>query len=358
MSNDFNSSLVSPREAQLALALLRLHEKERAPEDREERKVLLAELLMENGGAADASRGDGRHKNAQGEATGSPVIYPVDLMNREDDVAYWENRNAMAHKATQFRKEKKYHGPLIVANYDESSQNVWREVMTQLFEIHEKYGSRALLESRARYETIITPNEIPEMNRVNEKFNAETGMDLFPVEGLLDPHIFMCSYFAGMQYTNYIRHPKTPLFTPEPDLIHETGHFFLLSDPQIMRVAQAFAKAAALAMQHPQSAKILKLIEIAYWFALEYCVILENHGKGSEPRIWAAGNAMGIKDALTSVDRNTKYFDYNAKNILDLLETGYHYQKVQEAYPTIEDPEQILVALNELLSPYGIKINA
>ena len=45
--------------------------------------------------------------------------------------------------------------------------------------------------------------------------------------------------------TQYVRHPDAPLYTPEPDLIHEViGHGHLLADPQLAEVNRLAGEAA------------------------------------------------------------------------------------------------------------------
>jgi len=72
--------------------------------------------------------------------------------------------------------------------------------------------------------------------------------------------------------TQYIRHHSRPLYTPEPDVVHElVGHAASLTQPAIVSLSRAFGRAAKRA----SDASIIKLIQ-AYWYTLEFGAVEEN----------------------------------------------------------------------------------
>ena len=79
---------------------------------------------------------------------------------------------------------------------------------------------------------------------------AETKVgDVFPAfhaAGLVPLDVFYGSLADRVFHsTQYLRHPSAPLYTPEPDIVHEViGHGNLLADPQIAEVKRLAGEAA------------------------------------------------------------------------------------------------------------------
>ena len=78
------------------------------------------------------------------------------------------------------------------------------------------------------------------------------------------------------------RHPSSPLYTPEPDIVHEViGHGNLLADPQIAEVKR-LAGEAARRCGTPES---LQYVADVFWFTIEFGVLHED----GELRAYGAG---------------------------------------------------------------------
>jgi phenylalanine-4-hydroxylase len=74
--------------------------------------------------------------------------------------------------------------------------------------------------------------------------------------------------------TQYMRHHSAPLYTPEPDVIHElVGHAALLADEKFARVNRLFGAVA----KDVDDAHVEALIRV-YWYALEFGVARCNSG--------------------------------------------------------------------------------
>ncbi len=70
-----------------------------------------------------------------------------------------------------------------------------------------------------------------------------------------------------------MRHPDAPLYTPEPDLIHEViGHGHLLADPQLAEVNRLAGEAARRA----ETPEALQLVADVFWFTMEFGVLRED----------------------------------------------------------------------------------
>ncbi|MDX6289431.1 MAG: phenylalanine-4-hydroxylase, partial [Blastocatellia bacterium] len=71
----------------------------------------------------------------------------------------------------------------------------------------------------------------------------------------------------------YIRHHSTPLYTPEPDVVHEiVGHGVTLASPRLAELNRLFGKA----VKRTTSAEALERLSRIYWFTIEFGVLQED----------------------------------------------------------------------------------
>jgi phenylalanine-4-hydroxylase len=69
-----------------------------------------------------------------------------------------------------------------------------------------------------------------------------------------------------------VRHPSEPLYTPEPDIIHEViGHGNLLASPRFAAIKREAGRAA----QRVETDEALQAIADVFWFTLEFGVVWE-----------------------------------------------------------------------------------
>src|SRR5207245_4144210 len=108
---------------------------------------------------------------------------------------------------------------------------------------HQKYACAGYLECLKRLE--FEPDRIPQLRQVNEKVHAISGFRLEPVAGLVQPRVFLENLADGVFLcTQYIRHYSTPLYTPEPDVVHEiVGHGVTLASPRLAELNRLFGEA-------------------------------------------------------------------------------------------------------------------
>jgi phenylalanine-4-hydroxylase len=118
------------------------------------------------------------------------------------------------------------------------------------------------------------PDRIPQLREVNEKVQAISGFRLEPVAGLVEPRVFLESLASGtFLCTQYIRHHSTPLYTPEPDVVHEiVGHAVTLASKRLAELNRLFGKA----VKRTSSAEALNRLSRVYWFTIEFGVLREN----------------------------------------------------------------------------------
>lgn len=193
------------------------------------------------------------------------------------DPAYRARRNALAARALDWRPGL----PVPDAEYTDVEHEVWRLVAAGLEPLHHRHACRAYLE--AKEELGLPTDRVPQLREVSERLAPATGFTYLPVAGLAPLRAFYGA-FAGSVFfsTQYLRHPSMPLYTPEPDVIHEVvGHAVQLADPGFAALYRLVGE--AVARTHGEGA--LRFLSRVFWFSLEFGVVDE----GGEPKAYGAG---------------------------------------------------------------------
>ncbi len=184
------------------------------------------------------------------------------------DADYRARRNRIAALALNYKPGE----PLPDAHYTKEEDHVWRAVWEALRPAHEQYACAEYLSCLERLS--FAPDHIPQLREVNDKVRALSGFRLEPVAGLVEPRVFLESLASGVFLcTQYIRHHSTPLYTPEPDVVHEiVGHAVTLASPRLAELNRLFGNAVRQTSE-PES---LRRLSHVYWFTIEFGVLREN----------------------------------------------------------------------------------
>ncbi len=136
------------------------------------------------------------------------------------DQDYRDRRNRIAQIALDYRAGE----TIPDAPYTPQEHGVWRTIWKALVPAQRAHACAEYLEAVERLE--LDSNRIPQLREVSERVSAISGFRLEPVAGLVQPRVFLESLANGVFLcTQYIRHHSTPLYTPEPDVVHEiVGH--------------------------------------------------------------------------------------------------------------------------------------
>jgi phenylalanine-4-hydroxylase len=184
------------------------------------------------------------------------------------DQNYRARRNQIAEIALQYRP-----GEVIPdAPYTMEEHRVWQMVWNALGPAHQAHACAEYLVAVERLD--FKADYIPQLSEVNEKVQAISGFRLEPVAGLVEPRVFLESLASGtFLCTQYIRHHSTPLYTPEPDVVHEiVGHAVTLASKPLAELNRLFGKA----VQRTSSLEALNRLSRVYWFTIEFGVLRED----------------------------------------------------------------------------------
>lgn len=193
------------------------------------------------------------------------------------DPIYRRRRDDIARAALDFE----YGDPVPRIAYTEDEHGVWREVWHHLEPLHARYACREYLEASAVLG--LSRERIPQLEEVNRILGPLHGFRMHPVAGLVTERAFLSRLSEGVFLsTQYMRHESVPLYTPEPDVVHElVGHAATFAHADFVQLNRAFGAAA----MRTSDDMVLERIARLYWYTLEFGVVRE----GGSLRVVGAG---------------------------------------------------------------------
>jgi len=185
-----------------------------------------------------------------------------------NDPVYRARRNAIASLAMHWTPGE----PVPHAEYTEEEQDVWRQVCRELTVLHRTLACHEYLVGADRLR--LPADRIPQLDEVTASLEPLTGFRYVPAAGLVPLREFYGSLADSRFYsTQYIRHHSVPLYTPEPDVVHEVvGHANCLASDRFATLYRA-AGAAARRVEQPDA---LEFVSKVFWFSLEFGVLRED----------------------------------------------------------------------------------
>lgn len=184
--------------------------------------------------------------------------------------------------------------------YTQQEIDTWGLMFKKLRPLHEKYACAEhvrmlpLFEKNCGY----SATSIPQLQDITDFLSECTGFSLRPVAGLLSTRNFLYGLaFRTFFSTQYLRHHSRPLYTPEPDIVHELmGHAPLFADQNFADFSQQIGLAAIGATDE----QILQLGRL-YWFSVEFGLCQQNgqlkaYGAGLLSSFGELEYSMGLDD--------------------------------------------------------------
>jgi phenylalanine-4-hydroxylase len=185
------------------------------------------------------------------------------------DASYRARRNEIARLAMAYQPGE----PIPDAPYHAKEHQLWQSILEIILPQHRWRACKEYLDCIERLD--LPRGRIPQLREVSEKVKAISGFRLEPVAGLVEPRVFLESLAAGVILcTQYIRHHSTPLYTPEPDVVHELlGHAVTLASERLADLNRL----VGLAVKRTTSSEALERLSRVYWYTLEFGVLIEDY---------------------------------------------------------------------------------
>jgi phenylalanine-4-hydroxylase len=244
------------------------------------------------------------------------------------DPNYQARRNDIAALALAWQPGE----PAPDVRYSDAEQEVWRTVCRQIAPKHEKLAIREFLEAKAALDLPV--EGVPSLDLVSERLRPLTGFHYVPAAGLVPLREFYGSLSERIFHsTQYVRHPASPLYTPEPDIIHEVvGHGHLLATPTFSELHRLTGEATHRVTDEEN----LRFLSRVFWFSVEFGVVVED---GSLKAYGA-----GILSSYGEIDE----FREMEHRPLDLVEMGTadyditHYQPVLYRAESLDEVREVV----------------
>jgi phenylalanine-4-hydroxylase len=245
-----------------------------------------------------------------------------------NDPAYRARRSEIAAIAMAWTPRS----PIPRIDYTDTEHEIWRLVSHDLHAKHLTYACREFLDGKAQLD--LPADRIPQLDEVSDGLRPLSGFSYLCAPGLVPLREFYSALAERTFHaTQYVRHPGEPLYTPEPDVIHEViGHANLLASPRFAEVKRL----AGEAVRRVETDAAVKFIADVFWFSIEFGVV------------WEAGELKAYGAGILSSCGEIEEFRTVEVRPLDIAEMGSvdyditRYQPVLYSARSIDEIEDVV----------------
>ncbi|OPC84717.1 phenylalanine 4-monooxygenase [Embleya scabrispora] len=266
---------------------------------------------------------------------GGVTVGPAEAHPAFADPDYVRRRNLIADRARGHRVGE----PSPPVRYTEAEHATWRKVHRTLLRAQDGRICPQLL--RAREAAPIPTDGVPQHEEVSDALQGLTGFRFTLAGGIVPNERFLGTmaegYFHAVQY---VRHPSMPLYTPEPDVLHDVfGHGIHLTDPSLADLYRTVGRAAT----RVHSADALDLISRVYWFTLEYGTVLARRG----PMAYGAALLSSFGELARFAHAELRPFD-----LADMARMPYQVAGYQPVLFTVDSLAHLADLLHAFLDDF------
>jgi phenylalanine-4-hydroxylase len=259
---------------------------------------------------------------------GKVTVHLADDHPGAGDPDYQARRNEIAALALAWNPGE----PAPDVRYSDAEQDVWRTVSREIAPKHDELAIAEFLEAKAALDLPV--DGVPSLDLVSDRVEPLTGFRYVPAAGLVPLREFYGSLSERIFHsTQYVRHPASPLYTPEPDIIHEVvGHGHLLATPTFSELHHLTGEAT----HRLSDEENLRFLSRVFWFSVEFGVVVEN----GELKAYGAGilSSYGEIDEFREMEHRP----------IDLVEMGTadyditHYQPVLYRAESLDEVREVV----------------
>jgi phenylalanine-4-hydroxylase len=259
---------------------------------------------------------------------GQATVHLADDHPGAGDPEYRERRNEIAALALAWEPGE----PAPDVRYSEDEQEVWRTVCREIAPKHEALAIDEFLEAKAALNLPV--DGVPSLDLVSARLRPLSGFRYVPAAGLVPLREFYGSLSERVFHsTQYVRHPASPLYTPEPDIIHEVfGHGHLLATPTFSKLHRLTGEAT----HRLSDEENLRFLSRVFWFSVEFGVVVEN---GSLKAYGA-----GILSSYGEIDE-FREMEHRPLDIVEMGTADYditHYQPVLYRAESLDEVREVV----------------
>lgn len=243
----------------------------------------------------------------------------------EPPESYWTRRREIAARAAGLDR------PAADIDYTDTEHDVWATVSATLTPLWERHAAPEVLEARDRLG--LPTDRVPQLREVDGALRPLTGFGYRAVAGLVPSEEFFGGLARGIfSSTQYVRWEGAPLYTPEPDVIHEVmGHANCLACPEIAELHRL----AGQAIGRVQGDAERQFLYDVFWFSAEFGVVRRPSGADDTTHD-ATGAAKAYGAGLLSSPGELAWFgDHATMRPLDLDAMGTIGYDIDVYQPTL-----------------------
>ncbi|CAI5442751.1 unnamed protein product [Caenorhabditis angaria] len=276
------------------------------------------------------------------------------------DEEYRKRRMMFADVALKYK-----HGEQIPRiEYTEEERRTWGVIYRKLRELHKKHACKQFLDNFELLERHCgySENNIPQLEDICKFLKAKTGFRVRPVAGYLSARDFLAGLaFRVFFCTQYVRHHADPLYTPEPDTVHELmGHMALFADPDFAQFSQEIGLASLGASEED-----LKKLATLYFFSIEFGLSSDNAAvspdketAGQKFKVYGAGLLSSAGELQHAVEGSATILRFDPDRVVEqeclitTFQIAYFYTRNFE-----EAQQKLRMFTNNMKRPFIVRYN-
>lgn len=269
-----------------------------------------------------------------------------------NDAEYKQRRDSIVQLALDYNLGDK---SIPTVKYTEEEQKTWTYCFGKLKRLYEKGACTPYNTALEKMQKNcgFSETNIPQLEDISAYLKEQTGWRVRPVGGLLTQREFLNSLaFRIFHSTQYIRHPSEPLYTPEPDIIHELmGHVPMFANQDFADFSQMIGL-ASLGCSDVDLPKLGTL----YWFTVEFGLCMEDNKR----KAYGAGILSSVGEMEFAMSDKPEILPLDCYNIAENYQ-DFPISSVQPTYFVAEsfvDMKAKLVDYCENLSrPFNVSFD-
>ncbi|MGA5824038.1 phenylalanine 4-monooxygenase [Kitasatospora sp. NPDC094028] len=272
---------------------------------------------------------------AQTPLTRDGRLGPADSHPCFSDLSYRRRRDAIVALA----EGHEVGAPSPLVRYSKAEHATWRAV-------HAALGAARRGRVCARVREVarrapVPADRVPQHAEVGERLRSLSGFTFTLAGGIVANKRFLGAMASGhFHAVQYVRHPRMPLYTPEPDILHDVfGHGIHLSDPWFADLYRTVGRAAA----RVDSDDALDLISRVYWYTLEYGVVRE----GGTVKAYGAALLSSYGEL-----RRFRQADIRPWDLSELVARPYQVAGYQPVLFAVESMDELADVLHSFLDDF------